>query len=164
MSKNVKKIQGDETTHYVSERKKRAKPAPKMQPPLTPMIDVTFQLLLFFLLTMTFREAEGQILGTLPSQGGPSPTTDILKGRIDIVIYPLGTKSEGARYEIGNIAIDNDPKELSDQLMAAAKSYNVKDTTVRIEPKVSVKWEFVLEAYNQAVKAKFKNVNFAPLQ
>ena len=33
---------------------------------MTPMIDVTFQLLLFFLLTCEFRESEGMIPGTLP--------------------------------------------------------------------------------------------------
>ena len=57
MARSAKKILGDETTHYESARKKRARPKAKMQPPLTPMIDVTFQLLLFFLLSFTFRQA-----------------------------------------------------------------------------------------------------------
>ena len=43
-------------------------PPRKMQPPLTPMIDVTFLLLLFFLLATTFRQAEGQIAGALPQR------------------------------------------------------------------------------------------------
>ena len=41
MLKPDKKIAGDETVHYVSAREKRVKPKAKMQPPLTPMIDVT---------------------------------------------------------------------------------------------------------------------------
>lgn len=38
------------------------------QPPLTPMIDVTFLLLLFFILTFTFRQMEGQLPGAITSR------------------------------------------------------------------------------------------------
>ena len=37
------------------------------QPPLTPMIDVTFLLLVFFILTSTFRQMEGQLPGAITS-------------------------------------------------------------------------------------------------
>ncbi len=165
MSKNLKKIAGDETTHYVSERKKRVKPAPKMQPPLTPMIDVTFQLLLFFLLTMTFREAEGQILGTLPI-GGPSSSTATPVVKITIQVKPMS--SSGAIYyiDIGNVKIENDGYSdkgaiaLSEQLQAMARAYDVEKSSIQIEPAVTVKWQYVLEVYNQAVRAKFKNISF----
>ena len=43
--------------------------ANSIQPPLTPMIDVTFQLLLYFLLTTEFREDEGQIPGSICGPG-----------------------------------------------------------------------------------------------
>lgn len=165
MSKNARKIPGDETTHYVSARKKRGKPKPKMQPPLTPMIDVTFQLLLFFLLTMTFREAEGQILGMLPSKGGPAePTPTVPADPIRIVVRPIGPMRDGAVYEINNIAINNDPKVLSQKLLALAMNSNLEKRPVKIIPQDDVRWEFVLEAYNQAVKAKFKKVSFKALR
>jgi len=69
MAISEEKPAGDETVHYSPPRKRREKPKVKMQPPMTPMIDVTFQLLLFFLLTCEFRETEGNIPGTLPSKG-----------------------------------------------------------------------------------------------
>jgi biopolymer transport protein ExbD len=51
----MKQIAGDATVHHVSQRTKRGRLKPKMAPPLTPMIDVTFLLLLYFLLTINFR-------------------------------------------------------------------------------------------------------------
>jgi biopolymer transport protein ExbD len=38
---------------------------------MTPMIDVVFQLLIFFMLTMHFKEVEGKLLSQLPRSRGP---------------------------------------------------------------------------------------------
>ena len=54
---------------------------------LTPMIDIFFQLLVFFLLTMQFREAEGKLLSQLPSYTlGPSTIAEGIR----IVIWADG--------------------------------------------------------------------------
>jgi biopolymer transport protein ExbD len=49
-----------------------AKPEPLN---LTPMIDVVFQLLIFFLLTMSFKDVEGMLICRLPGRG-TSPASD----------------------------------------------------------------------------------------
>ncbi len=36
---------------------------------MTPMIDVVFQLLIFFMLSMHFKEIEGKLITTLPRDG-----------------------------------------------------------------------------------------------
>jgi biopolymer transport protein ExbD len=41
---------------------------------MTPMIDVVFQLLIFFMLTMHFKEVEGKLLSQLPKDKGLSPS------------------------------------------------------------------------------------------
>ncbi len=41
---------------------------------MTPMIDVVFQLLIFFMLTMHFKEVEGKLLSQLPKDKGLAPT------------------------------------------------------------------------------------------
>jgi biopolymer transport protein ExbD len=49
---------------------------------MTPMIDVVFQLLIFFMLTMHFKEVEGKLLSQLPRQGpgpGEAPRLDDLR-------------------------------------------------------------------------------------
>lgn len=40
---------------------------------MTPMIDVSFQLLIFFLLTINFKLREGNLSSHLPKQGGAAP-------------------------------------------------------------------------------------------
>jgi biopolymer transport protein ExbD len=37
---------------------------------MTPMIDIVFQLLIFFMLSMHFKEVEGRLLSTLPKKSG----------------------------------------------------------------------------------------------
>ena len=41
---------------------------------MTPMIDVVFQLLIFFMLSMHFKEVEGKLLSQLPKDKGLAPT------------------------------------------------------------------------------------------
>jgi biopolymer transport protein ExbD len=41
---------------------------------MTPMIDVVFQLLIFFMLTMKFKEVEGKLLSQLPKDKGLAPS------------------------------------------------------------------------------------------
>jgi biopolymer transport protein ExbD len=45
------------------------------EPPMTPMIDVVFQLLIFFLLTMKFTIQEGELLTHLPRTRECRPAT-----------------------------------------------------------------------------------------
>lgn len=41
---------------------------------MTPMIDIVFQLLIFFMLTMQFKEVEGKLLSQLPKDKGLAPS------------------------------------------------------------------------------------------
>jgi biopolymer transport protein ExbD len=40
---------------------------------MTPMIDVVFQLLIFFMLSMHFKEVEGKLISQMPKDKGPRP-------------------------------------------------------------------------------------------
>jgi len=164
MAVSTKKVAGDDSVHYVPPRKKRKQGSSKMQPPLTPMIDVTFQLLLFFLLTFTFRQAEGQIPGSLPQQGqsGRDQQTD-LEMPIRISLRPIGTKNESCQYEIeGYQHVIRTPKELGEVLLArAASTEGGTEVPVIIKVRGDVQWRYVVETFNQAVRAKFQNVGFA---
>jgi len=162
MAISTKKILGEESVHYVSARKRRAKPKPKMQPPLTPMIDVTFQLLLFFLLTFTFRQAEGQIPGTLPEQGeGGITAKDRLEEPIRISLRPMGRERQDVVYEIQGYAhVIKSPQELG-QVLQGRATQSGTEVPVIIKSRGDVQWRWVVEAFNQSVRAKFKNVGFA---
>ncbi len=68
--RRMRKRPAEETPRSVSPDG-RDRPSPrKMRLALTPMIDVTFQLLLFFILTMQFTPAEAQVPQRLPAAGG----------------------------------------------------------------------------------------------
>lgn len=161
-----KQVADEQAVHYVSERKKRARPKGTMQPPMTPMIDVTFQLLLFFILTMQFRQAEGQIPADLPSEDGPkspvmTPLDDITvllqSGGEDPGSFPV---VEIEKYGTGPMGSWG---ELH-QTLVALKGRFSDENPVIIKPKARVRWTDVINAYNQARRAGYKVVGFAPTE
>jgi biopolymer transport protein ExbD len=139
----------------------RSAPKPKLQPPLTPMIDVTFQLVIFFLLTMTFRAQEGQIPGSLPRVGGIAAGEQVPLEPLVIEISPLGPNRSMCRYEVtGQAALLSSPDELHEALRARRQEIG-QDEPVILRPAANVPWRFVVEAFNQAVRAEYTSIGYA---
>ncbi len=162
MAQSQKRIDGDETVHYVSARKRRGEAQGKaMQPPLTPMIDVTFQLLIFFILTISFRTAEGQIPGSLPSDKGQKAEPSVKIDPMQIVLTPTGDWREKVVYELNGTTI-MDPATLYEHLERKKTTLGDDvEAPVVIKARGDVRWKYVVEAFNQAVAADFKNIGFA---
>ena len=160
MALSTKEVAGDESVHYVPPRKKRQRPKPKMQPPLTPMIDVTFQLLLFFLLTFTFRQAEGLIPGTLPGDQSAAEKSVDEPIIVDVVV-PLDMVNADA----GAFLVDGDRFDtaaaLFDELKDRQSVVGSAEQPVVIKPARGVRWQHVVDAFSQAVRAEYKKVGFA---
>jgi biopolymer transport protein ExbD len=128
-----------------------------VQPPLTAMIDVTFQLLLFFLLACEFRESEGQIPGSLPGAGRPVDIRPIevtlrRSGQVGMAYYQLSGAAE----------VITSPQELYRRLRGRQEALQSRDVPLVIRPEPTVPWEFVVEAFNQAVRAEFTRVALQP--
>ncbi|MBN1554127.1 MAG: biopolymer transporter ExbD [Phycisphaerae bacterium] len=155
-------IESTEESHpYVSERKQRGRGETKMQPPLTPMIDVTFQLLLYFLLTSTFKPFEGQIPGSLPEKGLSAAAAEP-RPPIRIVLRPRGANREYVTYEVDNLTAVERQEELYNMLLARQQSESVTvETPVQIRPWSNVRWKHVVGAFNAAVRAKYQNIGFS---
>jgi len=148
--------------HYVSPRKKRSLPPVKIQPPLTPMIDVTFQLLLFFLLTIVFRMEEGMIPGSLPQKGLGAPSVDPLKEPITVRLLADGEFGKDVIFEVDSRSMTSG-KELYEFFVGRIEFLGgSKDSPVIIAPQGTVRWQWVVEVFNQAARAEFKEIGFAP--
>jgi len=160
MALSTKAVAGDDSVHYVPPRKKRQLAKPKMQPPLTPMIDVTFQLLLFFILTLTFRQAEGLIPGSLPGNQGSSSRAPIPPIVIDVVV-PLDIANDDA----GAFFIESDRFEnaqlLFEELQRQSRELQTAKRPIVINPAPGVRWQHVVDAFNGGVRAKYEKVGFA---
>jgi biopolymer transport protein ExbD len=148
------------TSHGERHARERIGRRAKLQPPLTPMIDVTFQLLIFFLLTATFREQEGQIPGSLPAKGGIAAGETVQLEPLFVVIKPGGSDRSSCLYEItsSKVAMES-ADQLYEALMARRRQLKAEEPLI-IRPRPNVRWQFVIEAFNQAVRADYKNIGF----
>ena len=159
----AKKIKEEEKKALGERKKRHGPPPPKYQPNLTPLIDVLFLLLLFFLLGTKFRQEEGQIPGTLPQLGQIQGPTADLPPQVRVLIDPLGLANENASYVIvGNSTQIMNADDLFGRLSGLHQEYGkaADDMPVVIRARGDVRWEFVVEAFNQAARAKFKNIAF----
>ena len=136
--------------------------AVKYTPNVTPLIDVMFLLLLFFLLTTTFRTDEGVIPGTLPKIPGPGPAQLDPELGLNIYVRPMGEASASATYEVGSSGeVMTDPQQLYARLASPLPSPDStrSQVPVTIRARSDVRWQFVLEAFNQASRAKFQKIS-----
>ena len=134
----------------------------KLQPPMTPMIDCIFQLLIFFMMTPTFQANEGYLTTNLPRDQGPNPTTQQNLQRVKIELL-----DEGAEGEDVNIVL-NDTQVLGSNfegLQAALEGYRDQglppNHPVLIAPTMAVRHKWVVQAFDAAVLSRFTNIHFA---
>ena len=141
--------------------KRRAAP-PKIQPPMTPMIDCVFQLLIFFILTPNYTAGEGYLTTNLPTTSGPNQAAQVDIQRIKIELEATGPKGEGVAI------ILNDSESFGSNfegLLAALQGLRAKglppDHPVLISPWMGTRHKWVVRAFDMAVAARFTNVHFA---
>ena len=150
-------------------KKKERKPA-KMHLNLTSMIDVIFLLLIYFVITASFTMGEGVIVANLPRGTGQAPDPDEPPPlKITIQITTLGNRGVG--YRVSLLGFHDAPRNFKDLGALLMKYQNNPnkgrhgrypvDSPVIIQPTAQVRWQHVVNAFNQAVKAQYENINFA---
>jgi len=124
------------------------------------MIDVTFLLLLFFLLTFTFREVEGVLPNSMAGIGDGRPVIEIPE--IQVRLKAVGRMRESVLYEVGPMTtVARGPAELY-RALASLRERVSGETPIVIQPHGSVRWQYAVEACNQARRAAFADVRFDP--
>jgi len=133
---------------------------------LTPMIDVVFQLLIFFILAGKFRVPEGRLDAHLP-EGGPT------KGQID--------KIEDVRITLRNLTGNNKDApdvlvELGEEDYRGVRILEKGDNTLAmLQKKLSepqkqgvviaaegeIRFHWIMKALNASARAGFEKVSFA---
>jgi biopolymer transport protein ExbD len=161
-------VEGTETTHH----EKRKKPKQGVaQLNLTSMMDVCFQLLIFFVLTASFAMGEGILPADLPTGESARSTDDPEPPDqpINIVLRSLGGQDVSIVLE-GAAAAPANFEELFKTLKSVQNSpsnptapYNADDPVI-IKPDATVPWGHVVNAFNSAIRARYTNVNFAQPQ
>ena len=140
---------------------KRPRP-PKMQPPMTPMIDCIFQLLLFFVLTPTLMANEAFLTTNLPDAGSGGDPRPGIPEAVRVALAAAGPRGEDVTILL------NGTESLGDNfrgLQAALEGYRAQglgaDHPVLIAPDAGVRHRWVVRAMDAAVGARFANIQFA---
>lgn len=170
----------------MAKKKKKPVDAIEAEAELTPMIDVTFLLLIFFVLNLKFKVEEGEIESFLPKnrgQGSGTPQIDLGEVRMKLLWYDSSgqpTKSKENGHVVLKVGRNpyNSPGELTrensnqhpiwDKLYADLQDFKAgykgksdKGIPVIIDARPQVPYMFVVRALNEVVKSDLKDVTFA---
>ncbi|MFA9477340.1 ExbD/TolR family protein [Phycisphaerales bacterium AB-hyl4] len=157
----------DATVHHKSARQRRGLAPPRMQLNLAAMIDVVFQLLIYFVVTANFVVDEGVLTATLPT--GTGEAADSLEPPSETLDLRLGSTGDvGVIIQLGGIGRVDTFTELANELDSlqfdparGRHAFFAPDDPVVIRPEGDVRWQHVVNAFNAAIKARYTNVNFA---
>lgn len=147
---------------------------------MTPMIDVTFLLLIFFLCTIKFKTLEGKLSAYLPKDVGVNTTKAEPKPKIEIkleVVTPgikvnaktgepfdpsskarFTYKDRRVRYKVDSTAFESLDK-VRDRLRQLKDSV-APDTSVAIDPRKDTVYADVAKVLDVVLEFDFSNVSF----
>jgi len=149
----------DESTVATPRKRRRPAAGARLTLNLVPMIDIVFLLLIFFLVGTRFITAEGVLPGRLPHQDAqqmlPVPVPPI---QIDLA----STNGDAPEITIaGRTATPANFEQLATMLAQIQREPGYDDQTpVVLQADEELAWDHVVNAYNAAVRAKYKNIIF----
>ena len=141
---------------------------------MTPMIDVTFLLLVFFMCTLRFQTLEGKLAAHLPKDAGPNTPLQApdLEVRVTLEVVEEGTRipldAEGRRFRYGpdrRLALQVDGRSFSGFHGVAKRLTElgrIDDTRrVVIDAKPGIVYSEVVQAMDGVIEAGFERVAFS---
>jgi biopolymer transport protein ExbD len=154
---------------------KFGRPPEKDKPELkmTAMIDVVFQLLVFFLVGTKFRVPSGELEAYLPKEGAPTslvqppPDTIIKEIRVTLRVRRADDKDEPPGVLLDDTGAGGGPEPMSmnqlrEKLNALGRDPDMaREVPVIIEAEAHLAYKWVVKTLSIARSAKFEKVNFA---
>ena len=133
---------------------------------MTPMIDVVFQLLIFFMFTFKIVTVEGEFAITMPAaeQGSAAPTSENITALPDIQVR-LSASPTG---ELAGIRVGDNQMQSLDQLAQTLKEIVgddpqlASDVEMQIVAPDHLKYGFVVGTINAAAKVRIQKIKFNP--
>lgn len=130
---------------------------------LTPMIDVVFLLIFFFLTVSRFGASEGVLPAELPARAAAA-TVEVPRVPIRVRFVPAAQGEPRCRVTIDRFQETPIPiAELADRLAAIDADVPGfdEDTPVILMADLSIAWDDVVNAYNASIAARYRHVYFA---
>jgi biopolymer transport protein ExbD len=159
---------------------RKADPGPEVELPITPMLDMAFQLLMFFILTYRPSMLEGHMALSLPSTGdakaaapadvepktsAPEDTPELPAEVTVLVRTQDGATSDG---RISQVLVEErqGTKEINNQeelrkYLQRQRGGLTNQTDIKVQADARLKYAAVMEVMDTCLKAGFKNVGFA---
>lgn len=137
-----------------------------MQLSIVPLIDIVFLLLVFFLLTASFRPQEGFLPSKLPKQSATAEPTELEPVPIWVVTMPNGD----CQVQIGSdvtipIAADDVANGFDEVTKAIhnlfAQQGRATENPIRLIPTAQTQWDHVVKTYHCLWQLNLTNVIFA---
>ena len=164
----------------MSARRNKSEAAPEVNLPITPMLDMAFQLLTFFIFTYHPSGLEGQMDLNLPSEKNarakekemvdPNKKSDVqdLVPPSDLTVI-VRTQQDGVNNGIiSALTLEqasgqkpvNDLKALEAELTEAKKT--APNDAIKIQGDGKLKWSAIVQVMDVCRRAGFNNISFVP--
>ncbi|MEY3142217.1 MAG: hypothetical protein RLY21_710 [Planctomycetota bacterium] len=134
---------------------------------ITPMIDVVFQLLIYFLLTAGFMGNERHLRAEMPPEQTEGAQSGGLSLEADPLLIRVTRRGEGVTIALdAGLSAPRDARELEqvlrDALVAPDRPRGLftADHPIRIAASPDVPWQDVVEVFNAVVAAGYRSVAF----
>ena len=135
---------------------------------LTPMIDVVFQLLIYFLLATNFALGEQVFRMDLPERGGSTRLEDPFDAPEEpLRIRVISLEPDRERLSVtlppqypAQDDLNNLERFLSENRSGETIGLFLSDHPIQIVPTPDTRWEHVVDVFNAVIRAGYRRVHF----